>query len=230
MGSPAHSSSRNLWAHNVPLPTLYPTGDIPRAPWLSCAESTLILWLSPVPVPAVLYWDSRQFSGARLALAHWSHTLMSPHQVGGAELPERAAASEEASALASEERGGFKKSRDVFGLDFGTATAKQPSPPASEVRASTVVTAPSPPTPLKDRDTEAQRDTCQSHSVSELRTRSSPASGQAVFVQHRRLSTCSARPMGDRGLSCLLTHTGPAFCPVPAAVSQCLLWPLLQVH
>uniref|UniRef100_A0A452TBK4 Leucine zipper like transcription regulator 1 n=1 Tax=Ursus maritimus TaxID=29073 RepID=A0A452TBK4_URSMA len=39
----------------------------------------------------------------------------------------------EAPALASEERGGFKKSRDVFGLDFGTTTAKQPAPPASEL-------------------------------------------------------------------------------------------------
>lgn len=55
-------------------------------------------------------------------------------------MPERAAASEEATALASEERGGFKKSRDVFGLDFGTTTAKQPSPPASEVRAGALVT------------------------------------------------------------------------------------------
>lgn len=135
---------------------------------------------------SALDWDSRQFSGAHLALAHWSRTPMSPHQVGGAEVPERAATSEEASALASEERGGFKKSRDVFGLDFGTATAKQPSPPASEVRASALVTAPSPATPLKDRDTEAQRDTCRSHSVSELRTRSPPASGQAMFVQHGR--------------------------------------------
>lgn len=68
--------------------------------------------------------------------------LMSPHQVGGAEVPERAAASEEATALASEERGGFKKSRDVFGLDFGTTTAKQPSTPASEVRAGALVTTP----------------------------------------------------------------------------------------
>lgn len=49
-------------------------------------------------------------------------------------MPERASASEEAPALASEERGGFKKSRDVFGLDFGTTTAKPPAPPASEVR------------------------------------------------------------------------------------------------
>lgn len=39
-------------------------------------------------------------------------------------------------ALPAEDRGGgFKKSRDVFGLDFGTTNAKQPSPPASEVRA-----------------------------------------------------------------------------------------------
>lgn len=62
------------------------------------------------------------------------------HQVGGAEVPERAAASEEMPALPSEDRGGFKKSRDVFGLDFGTTNAKQPSPPASEVRASALVT------------------------------------------------------------------------------------------
>lgn len=66
------------------------------------------------------------------------------HQVGGAEVPERAAASEEMPALPSEDRGGFKKSRDVFGLDFGTTNAKQPSPPASEVRANALVTAPSP--------------------------------------------------------------------------------------
>ena len=63
-----------------------------------------------------------------------SHPPASPLQVGAAEVPERASASEEAPALPSEERGGFKKSRDVFGLDFGTSTAKQPGPPASEVR------------------------------------------------------------------------------------------------
>ncbi|XP_042765865.1 leucine-zipper-like transcriptional regulator 1 isoform X1 [Panthera tigris] len=57
----------------------------------------------------------------------------SDSEVGGAEVPERASASEEAPALASEERGGFKKSRDVFGLDFGTTTAKPPAPPASEL-------------------------------------------------------------------------------------------------
>ncbi|KAF5915607.1 hypothetical protein HPG69_015227 [Diceros bicornis minor] len=57
----------------------------------------------------------------------------SDSEVSGAEVPERASASEEASALGSEERGGFKKSRDVFGLDFGTTTAKQPAPPASEL-------------------------------------------------------------------------------------------------
>lgn len=57
----------------------------------------------------------------------------SDSEVGGAEVPERASASEEAPALPSEERGGFKKSRDVFGLDFGTSTAKQPGPPASEL-------------------------------------------------------------------------------------------------
>uniref|UniRef100_A0A8C0PHU3 AIF family member 3 n=1 Tax=Canis lupus familiaris TaxID=9615 RepID=A0A8C0PHU3_CANLF len=57
----------------------------------------------------------------------------SDSEVGAAEVPERASASEEAPALPSEERGGFKKSRDVFGLDFGTSTAKQPGPPASEL-------------------------------------------------------------------------------------------------
>lgn len=49
-------------------------------------------------------------------------------------MPERVSASEEVPTLASEERGGFKKSREVFGLDFGTTTARQPAPPASEVR------------------------------------------------------------------------------------------------
>ncbi|KAK2121145.1 Leucine-zipper-like transcriptional regulator 1 [Saguinus oedipus] len=53
--------------------------------------------------------------------------------VGGAEVPERACASEEVPTLTSEERGGFKKSRDVFGLDFGTTSAKQPTQPASEL-------------------------------------------------------------------------------------------------
>nr|XP_023415157.1 leucine-zipper-like transcriptional regulator 1 isoform X2 [Loxodonta africana] len=57
----------------------------------------------------------------------------SDSEVGGAEVPERASASEEAPALAPEERGGFKKSRDVFGLDFGPTTAKQPAQPASEL-------------------------------------------------------------------------------------------------
>lgn len=60
---------------------------------------------------------------------------VSPHQVSGAEVPERASTSEEAPSLTSEERAAFKKSRDVFGLDFGTTSAKQPTQPASEVRA-----------------------------------------------------------------------------------------------
>ncbi|XP_007953652.1 leucine-zipper-like transcriptional regulator 1 [Orycteropus afer afer] len=56
----------------------------------------------------------------------------SDSEVGGAEVPERASASEEVPALAPEDRGGCKKSRDVFGLDFGPTTAKQPAQPASE--------------------------------------------------------------------------------------------------
>lgn len=85
------------------------------------------------------------------------------HQVGGAEVPERAAASEEAPALSSEDRGGFKKSRDVFGLDFGTTSAKQSSPPASEVRTDVLVTTPSPSeagpviSPLRGGETETRR-------------------------------------------------------------------------
>lgn len=89
-----------------------------------------------------------------------------PLQVGGAEVPERASSSEEAPGLASEDRGGFKKSRDVFGLDFGTTAAKQPAPPASEVRVGTLttVTATHPvpvlwPAPFTDGQTEAQRST-----------------------------------------------------------------------
>lgn len=54
-------------------------------------------------------------------------------KVGGAEVPERASSSEEASILTSEERSSFKKSRDVFGLDFGTTSSKQPVHLASEV-------------------------------------------------------------------------------------------------
>lgn len=56
-------------------------------------------------------------------------------EVGGAEVPERACSSEEASPLTSEERSSFKKSRDVFGLDFGPTSAKQPAHLASEVSA-----------------------------------------------------------------------------------------------
>ena len=66
-------------------------------------------------------------------------------QVGGAEMPERASTSEEVPALGSEERAGCKKSRDVFGLDFGSTTSRQPSLPASEVRPGTLV-GPPPPT------------------------------------------------------------------------------------
>jgi hypothetical protein len=55
------------------------------------------------------------------------------YKVGGAEMPERASSSEDASTLTSEERSSFKKSRDVFGLDFGTTSAKQPVHLASEV-------------------------------------------------------------------------------------------------
>lgn len=36
------------------------------------------------------------------------------YKVGGAEMPERASSSEDASTLTSEERSSFKKSRDVF--------------------------------------------------------------------------------------------------------------------
>lgn len=57
----------------------------------------------------------------------------SDSEVGGAEMPERASASEEVPAPGSEERAGCKKSRDVFGLDFGSATSRQPSLPASEL-------------------------------------------------------------------------------------------------
>ncbi|XP_067556064.1 leucine-zipper-like transcriptional regulator 1 isoform X1 [Pseudorca crassidens] len=57
----------------------------------------------------------------------------SDSEVSGAEMPERASASEEAPALGSEERGGCKKSRDVFGLDFGSTTTRQPTLPASEL-------------------------------------------------------------------------------------------------
>lgn len=94
---------------------------------------------------------------------------VSPLQVGGAEVPERAAASEEAPALASEERGGFKKSRDVFGLDFGTTTAKQPAPPASEVRVGALTALPHAlmpvlrSAPLTDGETEAQRSPCRAY-------------------------------------------------------------------
>lgn len=65
-------------------------------------------------------------------------------QVGGAEMPERASASEEVPAPGSEERAGCKKSRDVFGLDFGSTTSRQPSLPASEVRPGTLVVPPPP--------------------------------------------------------------------------------------
>lgn len=61
------------------------------------------------------------------------------YKVGGAEVPERASSSEEAATLTSEERSSFKKSRDVFGLDFGTTSAKQPVHLASEVRVRTLL-------------------------------------------------------------------------------------------
>lgn len=77
-----------------------------------------------------------------LALVQRPCAHVPPHQVGGAETPERASASEEAPALGSEERGACKKSRDVFGLDFGSTTARQPTLPASEVRAGAPVTTP----------------------------------------------------------------------------------------
>uniref|UniRef100_A0A8C6HHN4 Leucine-zipper-like transcriptional regulator, 1 n=1 Tax=Mus spicilegus TaxID=10103 RepID=A0A8C6HHN4_MUSSI len=57
----------------------------------------------------------------------------SDSEVGGAEMPERASSSEDAATLTSEERSSFKKSRDVFGLDFGTTSAKQPVHLASEL-------------------------------------------------------------------------------------------------
>lgn len=48
------------------------------------------------------------------------------------EVAERVAAPEEAPSFSSEERG-FKKSRDVFGLDFGITTVKQQPTADSEV-------------------------------------------------------------------------------------------------
>lgn len=63
-------------------------------------------------------------------------------------MPERASASEEVPAPGSEERTGCKKSRDVFGLDFGSTTSRQPSLPASEVRPGTLLAPAAPPPPL----------------------------------------------------------------------------------
>ncbi|KAL0625817.1 Leucine-zipper-like transcriptional regulator 1 [Plecturocebus cupreus] len=83
-------------------------------------------WLQGV---AVLQTFPRKPTLARKGLQHTIEARM----VGGAEVPERACASEEVPTLTSEERGGFKKSRDVFGLDFGTTSAKQPTQPASEL-------------------------------------------------------------------------------------------------
>lgn len=60
-------------------------------------------------------------------------------------MPERASTSEEVPAPGLEERAGCKKSRDVFGLDFGSTTSRQPSLPASEVKPGTLV--PRPPIP-----------------------------------------------------------------------------------
>lgn len=92
--------------------------------------TALILFLSPPPSTACFGRDDSLPSPV-----DWSHAHISSYQVGGAEVPERASTSEEVPALTSEERGSFKKSRDVFGLDFGTTLPKQPTQPASEVRA-----------------------------------------------------------------------------------------------
>ncbi|XP_038618550.1 leucine-zipper-like transcriptional regulator 1 [Tachyglossus aculeatus] len=63
----------------------------------------------------------------------WEVIQPSPDsEVSNAEMPERASAPEEVAPLPAEERG-FKKSRDVFGLDFGVTTARQPPLPASEL-------------------------------------------------------------------------------------------------
>ncbi|KAK2501043.1 hypothetical protein MC885_014715 [Smutsia gigantea] len=96
----------------------------------------------------------------------------SDSEVGGAELPERASASEELPSLGSEERGAFKKPRDVFGLDFGSATAKQPAPPASEVRPAPCYCVFIPrlvlgSAPVSEGDTEARRSTCRGHRAHE---------------------------------------------------------------
>lgn len=52
-------------------------------------------------------------------------------------MAERVSAPEEVSSLLSEERG-LKKSRDVFGLDFGITTVKQPPTADSEVNKETL--------------------------------------------------------------------------------------------
>lgn len=59
------------------------------------------------------------------------------NQVSHPEGSERVSAPEEAPSLPSEECG-FRKSQDVFGLDFGIATFKQPPTADSEVNKETL--------------------------------------------------------------------------------------------
>lgn len=122
-------------------------------------KSNLRTFMAPIPVSfglpclhsvsRIVLLSCRPLGSTLATFTAFLHVLWSPQQalegvvacylayvsfkVGGAEVPERASSSEEASTLTSEERSSFKKSRDVFGLDFGTTSAKQPVHLASEV-------------------------------------------------------------------------------------------------
>lgn len=67
------------------------------------------------------------------------HTIVfkSCNQVSYPEVAERVSAPEEGPSLPLEEHG-LKKSRDVFGLDFGITTIKQPPTADSEVNKETL--------------------------------------------------------------------------------------------
>lgn len=93
-----------VWIHGHNLLELQPQGDSCSVSSLSCLPSILLRTV----------------------------VFKSCTQVSHPEVAERVSAPDEAPSLPLEECG-LKKSRDVFGLDFGITTIKQPPTADSEV-------------------------------------------------------------------------------------------------
>lgn len=141
-------------------------------------------------------------------------------KVGGAEVLERASSSEEAAPVTSEERSSFKKSRDVFGLDFGTTSAKQPVHLASEVCARTFIKVSLLPPGSKSRLlwNRAPGKACSGHTRGSGSPRLSPLQSvwysrlRTLFLRGSQLALPSVPPHGPSFPLHLQEHPGN-LCP-----------------